>query len=261
MILTQYTLTAPLNLNLALVADLHEHDPAPLLTLLAQQKPDLICVAGDTFQRQAQGSDPRSKKDYGTLLRLTHALVRGVDDQLQKLKKDTTDPDHAFRFLAEAAALAPVMLSLGNHEWYLTREDRSFLAANGITLLDNSHVLWRGIRIGGLSSGADEAWVKGFAQYPEYKLLLCHHPEFYPRYVRPYPIDLTLSGHAHGGQIRLFGRGLFSTGQGLFPRYHHGVYENRLVVSAGCANTAAIPRWGNPCELVMLRLRRPRQSE
>ena len=68
-----------------------------------------------------------------------------------------------------------------------------------------------------------------------------------------YSIHLFLSGHCHGGQIRVCGRGIFAPGQGLFPRYHHGVYEGRLVVSAGCSNTASIPRWGNEPEVVVVR--------
>ena len=35
---------------------------------------------------------------------------------------------------------------------------------------------------------------------------------------------------------------------------HHGVYDGRLVVSSGCANTASIPRWGNEPEVVVVRL-------
>ena len=86
--------------------------------------------------------------------------------------------------------------------------------------------------------------------------LLCHHPEYWPRYVRDLPVDLTLSGHAHGGQIRLFGQGLFAPGQGLFPRYTSGVHEGRLVISRGLANTTRIPRLFNPTELVCVHLQR-----
>ena len=49
-------------------------------------------------------------------------------------------------------------------------------------------------------------------------------------------------------------RGIFAPGQGLLPKYHHGVYDGRLVVSAGCSNTASIPRWGNETEVVIVRL-------
>lgn len=37
-------------------------------------------------------------------------------------------------------------------------------------------------------------------------------------------------------------------------RVFSGVYHERMVVSAGCANTASIPRWGNETEVVILRL-------
>lgn len=65
---------------------------------------------------------------------------------------------------------------------------------------------------------------------------------------------MILSGRCHGGQIRIWNHGIFAPGQGLLPKYHHGVYHGHLVVSAGCANTAPIPRWGNEPEVVIVRL-------
>jgi predicted MPP superfamily phosphohydrolase len=78
--------------------------------------------------------------------------------------------------------------------------------------------------------------------------------------LRDHPIDLVLSGHAHGGQIRLFGRGLFSPGQGLLPFYTGGIYSGpygKMIVSRGMANTAPppIPRLFNPREIVIIDLR------
>ncbi len=67
-------------------------------------------------------------------------------------------------------------------------------------------------------------------------------------------IDIVLSGHAHGGQIRLFGKGLYAPGQGLFPEYTKGMWMGKngwLVVSTGLANTSSIvPRLFNPTEIV-----------
>ena len=66
------------------------------------------------------------------------------------------------------------------------------------------------------------------------------------------PRSLVLSGHAHGGQVRLFGRGLYAPGQGLLPRYTEGVHFRRLAVSRGLSNTQLVPRLFNPPEIVYL---------
>jgi predicted MPP superfamily phosphohydrolase len=78
--------------------------------------------------------------------------------------------------------------------------------------------------------------------------------EFYDKYLKDTDIDLILSGHVHGGQMRVLGKGIFSPGQGLFPKYFHGFHDNRLIVSAGTSNTVSLPRWGNPCEVVIINL-------
>ena len=66
-------------------------------------------------------------------------------------------------------------------------------------------------------------------------------------------VDLIISGHAHGGQWRVFGRGIFAPGQGLFPKYTSGLHEGRLIISRGTSNTGGvIPRIGNPCEVVCI---------
>lgn len=40
--------------------------------------------------------------------------------------------------------------------------------------------------------------------------------------------DLVISEHVHGGQLRLFGKGLFSPGQGLFLKYTKGLIRKHL---------------------------------
>ena len=102
------------------------------------------------------------------------------------------------------------------------------------------------------------SWLEQFESEPGYKVLLCHHPEYYDKYIRQYAgIDLVLAGHTHGGQIRFFGKGLFAHGQGLFPKYSGGVCDGgRLIVSRGLANTSRILRFHNPPELVFVKLER-----
>ena len=257
---TFYTLYTPVDLRLALVADLHSFPGDEALASLEKQRPELICVAGDFVLGRA----PR-----------------------EGLKLERSPETMAF--FRACAALAPTFVSLGNHEWMLAEEDLALIRETGAVPLDNAWTHWQDLCVGGLSPGRighyrafrtasgsgeryalpphtrrygakappETSWLSDYAAQPGFKLLLCHQPEYWPRYIRALPVDLTLSGHAHGGQIRLFGQGLFAPGQGILPRYTSGVYENRLVVSRGLANTTVVPRLFNPTEMVYVQLQKP----
>lgn len=180
-------------------------------------------------------------------------------DLVDRHRRDNTDAE---RFLQIVPKIRPLFYSIGNHERkYRHRE--AFLARareNGAILLDNGSTDFRGIRIGGLSSAKeapDTEFLDRFEQEKGYRLLLCHHPEVWRDYVNGRDIDLTLCGHAHGGQIQLRGRGLYAPGQGLFPKLTDGLYgDGRMLLSRGMTNGAKprIPRINNPCELIILTL-------
>lgn len=75
----------------------------------------------------------------------------------------------------------------------------------------------------------------------QFNILLAHHPEQLDIY-SSYNFDLVYSGHAHGGQGRLFGVGLIAPDQGFFPKYSSGLYEEnetKLMVSRGIGNSIA----------------------
>lgn len=257
MITTHYDINAPFRLRIALAADLHERNPDELLRLLRSEKPDVICIPGDTLERFEEYSAlTRNAKDFMT--KFVCAATRVVDGFFELLGFNSNEdvcPENSLRFLAEASQLAPVCMSLGNHEAQIGKDDIDYINSLGIHLLNNSAVKIKGILFGGLPSRQvcpelDREFLQHFSDSPDYKILLCHHPEYY-RYVKDYRFDLMLCGHCHGGQIRVFGHGLFAPGQGLFPKYHHGRY-GRMIVSSGCANNVSIPRWGNETELVIL---------
>ena len=181
-------------------------------------------------------------------------------DLVDRHRKDNRNAE---RFLREVPEIVPVFFSPGNHE-VKYRDSDGFLARaekNGITLLKDESCLFRGIRIGGLSSKKkgppDIGFLDRFEREKEFRVLLCHHPEVYRDYVRGREVDFTLCGHAHGGQIQLFGRGLYAPGQGLFPKLTNGIHDNgRVMISRGMTNGAKprIPRINNPCELIILKL-------
>lgn len=257
--LTQYRIACAVErpVTIGLVADLHEYAPEPVLELLQRMQPDVIAAAGDLLERHSCGEN-LDRLDRSLTSRMVCAGIRGIEwiTGPWQQPSDRVNSENTYRFFRQAGAIAPVVLCRGNHERYLTEQDRAVMAGVGVHLLENASVELLGIRFGGLVSrqvtgGFDRGFLEEFSAAPGFKILLNHHPEDYPD-LAPYGPDLILSGHCHGGQIRLFGRGLFAPGQGILPRYHHGIYHGRLVVSAGCANTAPFPRWGNEPEVVQL---------
>ena len=241
-------------LRAAVVADLHGDAGTEVLRVLDAMRPDLILVPGDL-----------SDRFYLSPSEMNGRLRRGYENGISLLRS--------------AVGIAPVYYSLGNHEmggvhsgrpWAqkhfpdympVSGEIREAIRETGAVLLDDDYVLCGGVAIGGLTSGLtyreqtpNLEFLSKFAGLDAYKLLLCHHPEYFPRYVRETSVDLTVSGHAHGGQWSFFGRAIFAPGQGLFPRLVRGVYDGRLLVSRGVTNSAFLPRIGVPREVVEVRI-------
>ena len=167
--------------------------------------------------------------------------------------------ENGLSFLREASEVLPTFVSIGNHERRLRSFDH-FCASVRQTraqLLINRYIRFRELVIGG--------WYRpALMQQPDFlpamesedgvRILLSHHPEDYIRHLRTAKVDLVLSGHAHGGQIRIGNQGLYAPGQGILPRYTRGVVEQKMIVSAGVSNPVIIPRIGNPCEVLRVDL-------
>ncbi|MFW5780655.1 MAG: metallophosphoesterase [Bacillota bacterium] len=155
-------------------------------------------------------------------------------------------------FLNELSQIAKTYAVHGNHEsinenlfYYNT-----LLSSNNIVLINNSfeQVKIKGKHIGivGLSDSGKfiNENILGLntvsANMPLF--LLAHRPEYWHDYLsheRLSPL-LTFSGHAHGGQFRLFGKGIYSPNQGFFPKYYDGLYEHEgkyMIVSRGLGNS------------------------
>jgi len=88
-----------------------------------------------------------------------------------------------------------------------------------------------------------------------YHILLAHNPVYFETYAK-WGADLTLSGHLHGGIIRIPGVGGLITPQAkLFPKYDRGLFEEGgkyMVVSAGLGEHTIPIRIFNPPQLVLV---------
>ncbi len=92
-----------------------------------------------------------------------------------------------------------------------------------------------------------------------YSIFLTHRPEKTDLYAK-LPFDMVLSGHAHGGQLRIpfLLNGLIAPNQGLFPKYAGGLYEyedKTHIISRGVSFKLTMPRIFNPPEIVVINLK------
>lgn len=231
------------NFKIAHVSDLHNHDwKNQLINKIEKASPDIIVITGDLVDS--------SKPDF----------------------------DIALDFISKVKDLAPIYYVSGNHEAWLSNFEslRLRLEKAGVNMLDDKSLFIEKasskIQIFGLADPDFKA--RGRADYIQaalieeklgelvnkdlYNILLSHRPEHFLSYVDK-EVDLVLSGHAHGGQVRLpFIGGLVAPNQGFFPKYTSGTYsedQTTMVVSRGLGNSIIPIRFNNPPELVFINLK------
>lgn len=85
-------------------------------------------------------------------------------------------------------------------------------------------------------------------------ILLAHEPDIFPKV--PSRVSLTLSGHTHGGQVRLFGHSpVVPSRYGNRYAYGHVIEDNRnIIISGGLGCSIAPVRFGLPPEIVVVDL-------
>jgi predicted MPP superfamily phosphohydrolase len=187
-------------------------------------------------------------------------------DMLDDCGKSDSEIFSFFRSLADEY---PLFCIVGNHENRRGVADRfvNELSSYGATVLRNEvcETEVSGVRLGilGLDEYSGRHSYNNRSAVPElmeklmqtdgYHIVLSHYPENYSLIESPYNqygFDLMLSGHAHGGQWQLPLIGpVISPGEGLFPKYYDGLYDGRLIVSAGLGNNG-IPRMFNYPQIV-----------
>lgn len=215
------------NYLIAHIADYHNRGSAlvdkQILSSLQEEKPDIIVITGDLID-------------------------------CEKL-----DVDKALSFADELCDIAPVYFVAGNHEANVSKFNFTGfcylingLKELGVTFLRNDFVKISNeagdtFNLYGIH---DPYFYGGYEQVfqrteilcdeldmniDEFNVLLAHHPETLAVY-KKFKIDVVFSGHAHGGQITLFGTPIVAPDQKLFPPYTEGLYRagvTKLIVSRG----------------------------
>lgn len=250
---------------LALLADFHNGTPEPILASLQLHSLTLICICGDIIvgHRPERDRSPiETQKNVlpflsscaaiaPTFLSLGNHEWMADEADLETIK--TTGVTVLDNSWIEMDGLRIGGLTSG-YVW----DYRRFRAESGSSDRDPRQESISGIggAVHARTHKSYTEWLVDFCSTPGYHILLSHHPEYYP--IIPASVDLILSGHTHGGQFRMYNPfklewfGFGSPGQGWLPQWTRGVYEGRLVVSAGLSNTTWIPRIGNPTEIVYI---------
>lgn len=186
---------------------------------------------------------------------------------------DEGDLDAVRQLVSELSEICPVYFVSGNHEFGsgLAQKVRQIMTDAGVKYLSNEFVsIDRGedsIILGGVE---DPLAYADMIDPPElarrmneadpaaFKVLLGHRNYWMEEYP-DLPVDLILSGHAHGGLVRIPGvGGVIGTDRSLFPDYDAGEYDNgayTLIVSRGLGNSVPVLRLLNRPEIVVVTLR------
>ena len=243
--LRTYTVVSPkltAEVRLAVVTDFHSSDNADdVVAMVASCAPDAVLLVGDMF-----------------------------DDDTQNRPTERT-----LSLMRQLSAQYPCYYVSGNHEAWTGEMDALYQQTEeaGVTVLRmSSGVLTvRGQRIA--LCGIPDPYEMVFSGAPDteeqlrqaledvdsadFTVLLAHRPELLAKYAQ-FPLDLVVSGHAHGGQVRIPGvlNGLYAPNQGWFPKLAGGAYTQdgtTLIVSRGLAVRTRLPRIFNRPEVVLVR--------
>ena len=245
LILRTYTVASPkltVEVRLAVVTDFHSSDNADdVVAMVASCAPDAVLLVGDMF-----------------------------DDDIANRPTERT-----LSLMRQLSAQYPCYYVSGNHEAWTGEMDALYQQTEeaGVTVLRmSSGVLTvRGQRIA--LCGIPDPYEMVFSGAPDteeqlrqaledvdsadFTVLLAHRPELLTKYAQ-FPLDLVVSGHAHGGQVRIPGvlNGLYAPNQGWFPKLAGGAYTQggtTLIVSRGLAVRTRLPRIFNRPEVVLVR--------
>lgn len=252
---TEKLLKGSKDLTFVLMSDLHNHEYGPgnamLLEAVKAQKPDAVLVAGDMLIAH-------SEESFVPALELFERL-------------------RAMGF--------PIFYGNGNHEYRMRLRPKVYgtmyqeytkgLRDCGVILLENQSIpfeknglpmriygfelSWRYYERRNHASFYPEELTKALGTPEEeyYNILLAHNPVYFDSYAK-WGADLTVSGHLHGGIIRIPGiGGVISPQAKLFPKYDAGHFRKDgrdLVVSRGLGTHTVNIRIFNPAELSVIHL-------
>lgn len=180
-----------------------------------------------------------------------------------------TDINQAISFIKEIKDISPIYYVTGNHETWIDnykkleielKENNVIILNNEVISLekDNHRINLIGIEDSVSENDANNKINNINYDKTNYNILLSHRPELFNTYIEN-NIDLVLTGHAHGGQIRIpFVGGLIAPDQGLLPKYTEGIQKKdntTMIINRGIGNSVIPIRINNHPEMIIITLK------
>ena len=234
-----------------LIADLHSREfgnkNINLIKAIRKANPDFIVVAGDIMTARP-GHDNRPAVDLINALTKEYKVYYGLGNH-----------EHRSRLYPENYGAM--------YEEYFDA-----IKSPNLIVLDNASVTAGDLQIMGLTidrtyykrlvkQHMDISYIRetiGLPDEDKFSILIAHNPDFGDTYFE-YPADLFVSGHLHGGIIRLpLLGGLASPSFRLFPKYDGGLYRKNGrcgYVSCGLGTHTVPMRFNNPGEFTVFTVR------
>lgn len=238
--------------RLILLADLHNKqygkENEKLLAAIEETSPDLILCAGD-LMTSVPGKSMEPAEEFVKRLAEKYPFYYANGNHEYRIYHDREKfgsmGDEYRRFLKKCKVC-------------LLENETACLPAFGLKVvgLDLTREHYHRFKDGNLSLEELESMI---GKYDDniYTILLAHNPAFFDSYVK-WGADLVLSGHVHGGVMRLPGvGGVLSTSFRLFPKYDGGIFEKgqkKMIISRGLGSHTIPIRIFNPAELVVIDL-------
>ena len=239
------------------LADLHSHkfsgDNEGLLKSIEKQNPDFIVIGGDMMTARP-GKNNRVAISFLRRLLEKNVVYYGLGnhEHRSRLYPETYGKMYEEYFNAIASDNLKV---LDNTTMV---EPKSGIEIAGLTIDRSYYKRFKRIKMDPAYVGETVAPAENSSGNP-YKILIAHNPEYGDAYFET-DYDLFLSGHLHGGIIRLPGiGGVAAPSFHLFPKYNGGLYKNKAGNKAGYVScglgTHTVPmRFLNPGEVTVIEI-------
>ena len=232
-------------LRILMLSDLHCNplicNNARVLRRLKAEQPDVILLAGDMISKYGKKANLRVPAFLKKLTEIA-PVVYGMGNHEEVLRTDFPEQFAEYRRQVEEMGI-----SFPDNETVSLVLQGKTVEFAGLTL---KHEYYFKKKRQGLPAVATEEL---FIENPENTILLAHFPDHFPSYAKLAP--LVVSGHNHGGIIRLPVVGGIISPQLYLPPYTRGCYtegDSTMVVSAGIGSHSLPARLFNRIEYCII---------